>query len=86
METTEERLAAIEKRLERGSERMAAIEMGMAENTRITRDVHELLELGRNGLRVLGYLGVAARWVGGIAAAVAAVFGAWHATHDGLPK
>ncbi|WP_298235923.1 hypothetical protein [uncultured Azohydromonas sp.] len=83
--TPEQRLDAIEQRLRRGADRIAALENGLATNTQLTTEIRELLEFGRNGLRLLGHLGVVMRWAGGIAAAVSAMVGLWHAVRSGVP-
>lgn len=83
--TTEERLAAIERRLQRGSERMSDIEADVAENTAITREVRDLLQLGRNGLRILGALGTGAKWLASLIAACGAAWGVLTAARPGVP-
>jgi hypothetical protein len=82
----EEWQAVIEHRLRRGSERMAALERGLSANTELTAEIRDLLELGRNGLRVLGYLGAVARWVAAVVAAGATLYGLFPGAHDKLPK
>lgn len=58
----------------------------LAENTRITAQVRELLDAMRAGLRVIGWLGKAAKWGGALAAAGTALYTAYHmATHGGRP-
>lgn len=86
----QDRLAAIDDRLDRGSARMDAIERGLRENTVATlegnRDAREVLELFRavkGGIRVLGWIGGAARWVGFIATAGTAIYAAWYAISHG---
>jgi hypothetical protein len=80
------RFEAIEDRLDRGSERMKALELELQANTATTREVRELMELGRNGFKVLGWLGGAAKWLGGLAAAGGAIWTAFYmATHGGKP-
>lgn len=79
------RFESIEDRLDRGSDRMKAIEIELHENTKTTKEVRELLELGRNGFKVLGYLGTAAKWVTAIAAAVAAVWTLYLTFKNGGP-
>lgn len=77
---------AIEDRLDRGSDRMKAIEDELRQNTDTTREVRELMELGRSGFKVLGFFGVAAKWVGAIAAAFVSVWGLIYTiTHGGKP-
>lgn len=84
--TDEDRLACIEARLLDGSARMDRMEAELSANTAITVQVRDLLQALRGGLRVLGWLGVAAKWIGGIAAAVTAVWALIHALiHSGRP-
>jgi hypothetical protein len=86
-----ERLSAIDHRLDRGAEKMEqhadALTKMAAElkaNSETTNEVRELLALGRNGLKVLGWLGSAAKWLSTIATAALAVYGAFYAiTHGG---
>lgn len=82
----EDRLAAIEARLLEGSARMDRMQAELSANTAITVQVRDLLQTLRGGLRLLGWLGVAAKWIGGIAAAVTAVWALIHAAiHSGRP-
>lgn len=91
-ETREELLA----RLDAFEKRVTSIEQGLAENTKATlegnRDAREILELFqavKGGMKVLGWLGNALRWVGIVAGAGMACYGLWNAiTHPGqqLPK
>jgi hypothetical protein len=80
------RFQEIEAQLAKGGRRMEAIERELRDNTSVTREVRELMELGRSGFKVLGWLGVAAKWVGSLAAAAAAVWAlVYAATHGGKP-
>ena len=80
------RFEEIEAQLAKGAERMTAIERELRDNTTVTREVRELMELGRNGFKVLGWLGIAAKWVGSLAAAAAAVWAlVYAAMHGGKP-
>lgn len=72
------RFEAIEDRLDRGSDRMKAIEQELRENTDTTKEVRELLEVGRSGFKVLGWMGAAAKWLGGVAVAVGAIWSVLH--------
>ncbi len=81
----DERLAAIEQRLQRGDDRMGTIERNVAENTAITREIHEILQLGRNGLRILGALGTATKWLASLIAACGAAWGVLTAARPGVP-
>ena len=85
-----ERLQAIDARLDRGAERMeqqsAALNKLAAElksNSEVTDEIRQLLTLGRNGLKVLGWLGEAAKWIGKLAAAGAAIYGFFYAIKHG---
>jgi hypothetical protein len=80
------RFAAIENRLDRGSERMASIEADLRANTEVTREVRDLMEMGRVLFRLADLMGRGAKWLGGIATAILAVWGAFYtATHGGKP-
>lgn len=87
------RFAAIEARLERGDKRMGAIETDLRANTAATQaqtetltEVRKLLETGRAAFRLADWFGKGVRWLGGIAAAVAAIWAAIYAlTHGGKP-
>jgi hypothetical protein len=80
------RFEAIEDRLDRGSDRMKAIELELRDNTTVTKEVRELMAAARGGLRVLGWFGKAVKWAGGLAAAGGALWTAvYMATHGGKP-
>jgi hypothetical protein len=99
---TATRLAGIDDRLDKGSarmwdmskqldkqaERLDDLRDELAANTAATQDVRELLSVARGGLKVLGWLGVGAKWVGAVAAAITALWVLLHQlTHNGhLPK
>ena len=90
----------IELRLDRGSERMQRIEAELARhteqldqlqadlqrNTAATEEVRDLLEAAKGAFRALNGIGIVVRWVGGIAGAGVAIWGAIYAlTHGGRP-
>ncbi len=84
------RLNAIDARLDRGSEKMDQHAQALADmasdlkrNTETTDEVREVLDVGRNGLKVLGWLGGGAKWVGTLATAALAVYGALYAIFHG---
>jgi hypothetical protein len=80
----EARLTAIEQRLDRGSEHMGLIDEAIAENTTITREVLDLVNAFKGGMKVLGWLGTGAAWLGKFAAAGVAIYGLIYAlTHGG---
>lgn len=78
----------IDERLDKGSERMDEMQRELKENTTVTKEVKELLEMGRTGFKVLGWLGKAFVWTARaltvIAGAALAIYSAWYAiTHGG---
>lgn len=81
-----DKLDAIHARLNCGDARMTRIEARIEENTDLTRDIRNLMDAGRAGLRVLEWLGKAARWAGILATACMAIYVAIYTiTHDGRP-
>lgn len=65
---------------------MDCLEAGLNANTELTQrireDTSELVEMFKalkGGLKVLGWFGTMAKWVGGIALAVTSVYAAWQA-------
>jgi hypothetical protein len=88
-------LALIHDRLEKGDQRMGRIEQSQAlakqaidDNTEITSEIRDLITSVKTGFKVLGGLGIAAKWVAAIAGAASAVWALiYAATHGGqLPK
>ena len=88
---TEDRLNAIEGRLERGSDRMDAIERALKANTEATlegnRDAREVLEIFqavKGGIKVLGWIGAMVKWLAPLATLCFAAYSAFYAmTHGG---
>lgn len=97
LQPVDQRLAAIERQLLDGKARMNRLADDVSENTRVTHEIRELtqeirdlFEMGKSGMRVLNWLGRAmtktAKWVGGMAAAGLAIWGAIYAfLHGGMP-
>ena len=80
------RLADIDQRLARGDTRMASIEADLAGNTAITREIRDLMDAARAGLRMLGGIGQVAKWAGMVATAAVAIYTAvYMLTHGGQP-
>ena len=89
------RLRAIDERLDRGAEKMdqqsealANLTSELKRNSETTDEVRQLLDLGRSGLKVLGWLGSGAKFLGALvgtfATAALAVYGLFYAiTHGG---
>lgn len=75
---------AIENELAAGKARMDNLEKMTCAQTEILNDIKEIMQFSRSGLKVLGWVGVAARWIAAIAGATAAVYALLHVT-GGLP-
>ncbi|MCR5864642.1 hypothetical protein [Aquincola sp. J276] len=73
--STEARLGAIEDALVHGDGRMKALEEAVAHNTELTAEIRELIAAAKLGFRVLGWIGVGAKWTAGLAAAISGVWG-----------
>lgn len=74
--------ARVAHQLLAGSERMDAMQAEIKANTALTlalkTDTSELLEIlnaGKGGLKVLGWIGTVVKWVGGMAATAIAIYG-----------
>ena len=66
--------------------RLRQLESSLSENTAITSEIRDLLTAVKGGIRVLGWLGTGAKWLGAIAGAVAAIYTvAYMVTHGGRP-
>ena len=64
--------------------RLRHVEMNLQANTAMTAEVRDLLSAFKGGFKVLGWLGLALKWVGAIAAAGIAIYtAAYMATHGG---
>lgn len=85
-----DRLKAIEDRLVAGDNRMNDFETKLSENTAatlstnaITADIKDILTAAKVGLKVIGAIGTIAKWIGLIATAVVAIYGAIYAVKSG---
>lgn len=65
------RLIVIEKR---GTEMAVKLD----ENTAATKEVLQLVSTFKGGMQFLGWLGIGAKWIASIAAAIAAMYAAFH--------
>lgn len=72
------RFDAIERSLDVGSDRMRRIEEKLDANTGTTEEVRDLLDSGRALFRFASGFGRAVRWLAGLVAAIAAIWGAVH--------
>jgi hypothetical protein len=89
----------VDSRFEKGATRMdtladlidenrkahAANAKALAENTKITKEIKETFDAVKGGFKVLGWIGVAVKWVGSIAGGVAAVFALYYTLINGGP-
>lgn len=95
--TTEDRLAEIELRLDKGAARMQQLDDAVEENTRITAEgnavtleVRDMLATGKTVVKVLNWIGRFSMkllvWSGKVAGAALALYAAFYAiTHGGNP-
>lgn len=74
----------VKRELAKGESRMGDIEQSIAENTRITTDVHNLLNTFRTGMKVAGAVGRGAVWVRNVVLALLAMLGLYHAVIHGV--
>lgn len=71
-------------RLDTGSARMDSLEAAIKLNTDATMEARDILVAAKGAFRVLGWLGVIAKWVGGISTAGVAIYVALYVlTHGG---
>ena len=68
----------VDRRLKSGKERMDAIEASIAENTRITKEIKEILDLGKSFFTILGYVAKVAKWIAAIGSGIAVVYALAH--------
>ena len=76
-------VAKIEERLDQGAHRMDKFETSMELNNDMTKDIHSMFVTGKGGLKVLGWLGSAFKWLGMISAAAFAIYTAIYAILHG---
>jgi hypothetical protein len=86
--TNSDRLAAIEARLDKGSQRMDVLDEAVKINTNLTQEIHDILAAARMGFKVLGWTGTVLKWLGAIAGALVSIYVfVYAATHGGAtPK
>jgi ABC-type branched-subunit amino acid transport system substrate-binding protein len=91
-----EQISVIHDKLEHGEKRMNTFETlieenrvahkanadALAENTELTKEIKDILELGKTFFKILGFVAVVAKWITAIGAAVALI---WAATHGNTP-
>lgn len=67
----------VQTRLGEGDERMDRIEAALAENTAATKEVLEILTMGKGFFKTVGVIGFVIKWVAGVAIAVFAAYQAY---------
>ncbi len=82
---TREDLGHVQRQLAAGGDRMTAIERDIKANTELTAEVKDLLNAAKLGLKVLGWIGVFAVWVGKIATAAITLWGLFQLIRHGAP-
>ena len=83
-------LIEISSRLDTGDARMGRIEAAqksmraeLVSNSEMTSDIHAAIAAARAGLKVVGWLGACAKWLGVLAAAAVAIYTAFFAAFHG---
>jgi hypothetical protein len=84
-QSIEDRMEAGDKRMSDVESRLTAALVELKRNSEITEDIREILTAGKLGLRVLGAVGQAVRWLGLVAAGAAALYGAYQALRGNVP-
>ena len=72
-----EKVVTIEDRLDKGAERMRVIEQSLQANTEATREVLEIVSMGKSFFRLAGLIGNGIKWLAGLATVLAAAWAAW---------
>lgn len=67
-----------------GDSRLGSLETGLAANSVTTSEVRDILQVAKTGLKVIGGIGTFVKWVGGVAAAVAALWGLYVTARSGF--
>jgi hypothetical protein len=85
--------ANVDKRLDDGAATMKALRAesqayadALAENTRLTKAILEIIDAVKGGFKVLSWFGMAVKWVGGIAGALAAIWALVYSITHGGPR
>lgn len=81
--TIDELKVQIDKRFEKGTERMDGLETLIKTNNADTTEVLEIVRMGKGFFRGLGLIGTCIKWAVGIAAPVVAL---WYSVKGGIPK
>lgn len=65
----------IERRMSGLDTKLQSIDTELKRNSTLTNEVRQLMDTFKGGMRFLGWLGIAAKWIAGIAAAVGVLLG-----------
>ena len=71
------KVLSIEDRLDKGAQRMRLMEESLEANTAATKEVLEIVSMGKSFFKLAGLFGNAIKWLAGIATVVAAAYTAW---------
>jgi hypothetical protein len=69
-----ERINLLENHVIRDSEQMDRVEKSIKDNTDLTVEVRDILSTAKGTFKAFAFIGKAAKWVGGLAAAASAVY------------
>jgi chromosome segregation ATPase len=72
-----QQVVEIHEQLAEGGRRMQSLDKELSENTRTTSEMRDMFDTAKKGLRILGGIGAALKWLSAIAGAVAAVYTLW---------
>jgi hypothetical protein len=72
------RMSELHRLVEDNRKAHLANQQALEENTAITKEIKDILELGKSFFRLLGVIGTVAKWVGIVATAAAAIYGLLH--------
>jgi hypothetical protein len=71
--------------MSKGEGRMSAIEAELKMNSATTAEVRDILSTARGAFRLFGWIGVAVKWLGVIAATISALYVAAYTVTHGKP-
>jgi hypothetical protein len=71
--------------MSKGEGRMSAIEVELKTNSATTTEVRDILSTARGAFRLFGWIGMAVKWLGGIAGAIGALYVAAYSITHGKP-
>ncbi len=66
--------AEMQAKIEKQEKELIAIRKDLAENTKITRELRDIFVTVKSGARLLNWIGNGIKWIGGVAAAMAALW------------